>query len=136
MKKLRHEVAWFAVGGLIGFAVDASIVHFLVRVAAWNPYLARVLSFVAAASVTWLWNRSFTFAHRRRPGAGGEWLRWVAVMALGAGLNYGIYAALVATMTVVRHWPVLGVAAGSACAAVVNFAGARTVVFNTPESHR
>lgn len=131
--KLRHEVARFAVGGVLGFVVDAGIVHLLVRGVGWNPYVARVLSFVVAASVTWGWNRSITFAHRRHHGAGAEWLRWVGVMAVGAALNYGIYALLVATVATVHVWPVLGVAAGSACAAVVNFAGARGVVFNKPE---
>lgn len=131
--KLRHEVAWFALGGIIGFVVDAGIVHLTVRGAGWNPYAARVLSFLAAASITWVWNRTFTFAHRRRPGATGEWLRWLAVMACGAALNYGIYALLVATVAAVRAWPVLGVAAGSVCAAAANFAGARGVVFNKPK---
>lgn len=132
--KLHHEVAWFALGGVIGFVVDAGIVHLTVRAAGWNPYAARVLSFLVAASVTWAWNRSITFAHRRRAGAAGEWLRWVAVMTVGAIVNYGIYALLVATVGVIHAWPVLGVAAGSACSAVVNFGGARGMVFNRPDT--
>lgn len=131
--KLRHEVARFAVGGVLGFIVDAGIVHLLVRDIGWNPYLARVLSFLMAASVTWTWNRHVTFAHRRHHGLAGEWLRWIGVMVFGAAINYGIYALLIATVATVRAWPVLGVATGSACAAAVNFAGARGVVFNKPE---
>lgn len=131
--KLRHELAWFAVGGVIGFIVDAGIVHLTVRGAGWNEYAARVLSFLVAASVTWWWNRSITFAHRRGFGVTREWLRWVGVMACGAALNYGIYAALVTTVAAVHAWPVLGVAAGSACAAAFNFAGARGVVFKKSE---
>lgn len=136
MRTWRHEVAWFALGGVVGFVVDAGIVHGLVRWADWSPYLARVVSFLCAASVTWVWNRTFTFAHRRRSGKRGEWLRWVGVMAVGAVLNYGIFALLVAWFALVHQWPVLGVAAGSACAALINFAGARAVVFNRPEIQR
>ncbi len=132
--RLRRQVAWFAAGGVLGFAVDAAIVHALVRWAGWNPYAARVLSFLAAASVTWAWNRTFTFAHRRHLRAAAEWTRWMAVMGGGAVLNYTVYALLVAMSDTVRHWPALGVAAGSAVAAVVNFCAARGVVFRKPEN--
>lgn len=131
---LRRQVAWFAVGGLLGFIVDAAIVHALIRWAGWGPYAARVVSFLAAASVTWVWNRTFTFAHRRRHRAGAEWTRWLLVMSGGAVLNYTIYALLVACVDRVHHWPVLGVAAGSAVAALFNFHAARTAVFNKPEN--
>ena len=127
--RLRREIALFAVGGVIGFVVDAGIVQALVRGAGCNPYGARVFSFLVAASITWTWNRGFTFAHRRSQRAGGEWLRWMAVMVVGALLNYGLYAGLVGAFEVVRAWPALGVAAGSAVAAAVNFAGARALVF-------
>jgi putative flippase GtrA len=128
--KLAHELTWFAAGGLLGFIVDAGIVQLLVGLEHWNPYLARIPSFVAAASVTWWWNRSFTFAHRRHLPGGQEWLRWILVMSAGAVLNYGTYALTVALFLTVRHWPALGVAAGSLVAAMLNFSGARTVVFN------
>lgn len=126
---LRRELALFAVGGVLGFMVDAGIVQALVRVAGWNPYTARVLSFLAAATVTWIWNRKLTFAQRRVHQARSEWLRWMAVMGFGAFINYGLYAALVALFPLVRLWPVLGVAAGSAAAALVNFCAARALVF-------
>lgn len=127
--KLRGEVALFAVGGVLGFLVDGGIVQTLVGLAHWNPYAARAVSFLAAASVTWLWNRHYTFAHRRRHRAAAEWGRWLAVMAVGAAVNYGIYACCLVLSDTVRAWPVIGVAAGSAVAAVGNFAGARMLVF-------
>jgi putative flippase GtrA len=128
--KLAREVVLFAVGGVLGFLVDASIVQVLVREAGLNPYLARIPSFLVAASVTWWWNRHLSFAHRRSADRRREWLRWVVVMSGGAVLNYGIYAALVAMSATVRHWPAVGVAAGSAVAAFVNFLTARKLVFN------
>ena len=131
--KIAREAVLFAVGGVVGFLVDGAIVEALVRRAGWNPYLARVPSFLVAASVTWAWNRYLSFAHRRGPDRRREWLRWVAVMSLGAGLNYGIYASLIACSATIRAWPVAGVAAGSAVAAVINFLGARRVVFANRE---
>lgn len=127
--RLRGEIVWFAIGGGLGFLIDAGVVQTLVRGAGWNPYAARVVSFLLAASFTWWWNRTFTFAHRRRHRAGAEWMRWLAVMLIGATVNYGLYALLVSLFPLVRAWPVLGVAAGSAAAAVVNFIGARSMVF-------
>ena len=133
--RLRGEIALFAAGGAIGLVVDAGIVQALVSLAGWNPYLARGLSFLYAASVTWWWNRQHTFAGRRSGrSAGLEWLHWLGLMSLGALVNYGIYAAVLLAFPLAHRWPAAAVAAGSAVAAVVNFAAARTVLFRHPES--
>lgn len=132
--RLRGEIVWFVIGGGFGFLIDAGVVQTLVRGASWSPYTARVVSFLLAASFTWWWNRAFTFAHRRNHRASAEWLRWLAVMLIGAAVNYGLYALLVSLFPLVRAWPVLGVAAGSAVAAVVNFIGARRLVFGGTKS--
>jgi|SRR5690348_4549866 len=133
--KLRGEIALFAVGGAIGLVVDAGVVQALVSLAGWNPYLARVLSFLCAASVTWWWNRRRTFAHRRSGRtAGSEWLHWMGLMGLGALVNYGVYAAVLLAFPFAHRWPAVAVAVGSALAAGVNFVAARTVLFRHPES--
>lgn len=132
--RLRGEIIWFAIGGGLGFLIDAGVVQTLVRALEWNPYAARVVSFLLAASFTWWWNRTFTFACRRRHRASTEWARWLAVMLIGATVNYGLYALLVSLFPLVRAWPVLGVAVGSAAAAAVNFIGARKLVFGNAKS--
>lgn len=134
--KLRHELAWFCVGGVLGFLVDAGIVQALVRAFGWNPYLARILSFFCAASVTWLFNRALTFAHRRGASRAAEWGRWLLVMTLGALVNYGVYALTLLLWPPARQLPVVGVALGSAFAAGLNFAGARAWVFKGAEADR
>ncbi|WP_426661254.1 GtrA family protein [Rhodanobacter aciditrophus] len=134
--KLRREIALFAVGGAIGFVVDAGVVQALVSLADWNPYLARVLSFLCAASVTWWWNRRHTFAHRRSGrSAGSEWLHWMGLMGFGALVNYGIYVVALLEFPLTHRWPALAVAAGSAVASAANFASARAMLFRHPESH-
>jgi putative flippase GtrA len=127
---LRDELALFAVGGLIGLLVDAGIVQALVGLLHWNPYAARVLSFLAAATATWWWNRRRTFRHRRsgRP-AFAEWLHWMGLMSGGALVNYAVYAACLAAFPESRRWPAAAVAAGSAVAAGVNFLSARLTLF-------
>jgi len=44
--KLPREIGLFLLGGPGGLAIDAGIVQMLVGFGRWNPYLARVLSFL------------------------------------------------------------------------------------------
>ena len=132
--KLRREVALFATGGVLGLLVDAGTVQALVSWAHWNAYLARVLSFLLAASATWGWNRRHTFADRSSGrSAMAEWLHWLALMGVGACVNYAVFAVLLMTFEPLHRWPALPVAAGSAVAAVVNFATARGILFRVSE---
>jgi putative flippase GtrA len=131
---LRREAGLFFVGGVIGLVVDAGVVQALVAFADWNPYLARVPSFLLAASATWWWNRQYTFAHRRsgRP-LWAEWLHWMGLMAAGALVNYATYACALVTFPMLHRWPAVAVAAGSVVAALVNFSTARGVLFKNPK---
>lgn len=132
MMKLPREIALFAVGGVLGLLVDAGIVQALVGWAAWNPYLARVLSFLVAATVTWWWNRRYTFAARSSTRAAHvEWLHWLGLMSLGAVVNYGVYALLLVGFPLLQRWPAPAAAAGSAVAALINFSTARGMLFKS-----
>ncbi|MHA6203247.1 GtrA family protein [Dyella soli] len=133
--RLRRQVLLFAIGGLIGLVVDAGVVQALVSFGHWNPYLARVLSFVLAATATWLWNRRFTFGHRHSGRSlHAEWLHWVALMSVGAVVNYAAYAAILMLYPWLHRWPAVAVAASSAAASLVNFATARGVLFKSAKT--
>lgn len=112
--------ARFCMVGTLGFLVDAGVLQALVSGAAMDPYLGRVPSFLAAATATWWLNRRFTF---RVGGAAtrGEWASYVALMVLGAAVNYGAYALLIGTWDVARAHLWIGVAAGSIAGLGVNF---------------
>lgn len=132
MTRLRREVALFAVGGILGLAVDAGIAQSLVGLAGWNVYTARVVSFLSAATVTWWWNRTHTFAHRDSGrGHRTEWLHWMGLMALGAVINNGLYVLAFKVFPALHAWPAVAVAAGSAAGSVANFLLARAVLFRT-----
>jgi putative flippase GtrA len=134
MIKLSREIFLFAVGGVGGLIIDAGIVQLLVGVAGWNPYLARVFSFLIAATFTWWWSRHFTFAARQsNRSAHAEWMHWMALMSVGAAINYGVYAVLLMNFPLLHRWPAIGAAAGSAVAASVNFAAARKMLFKSPK---
>ena len=131
---LRKEILFFAISGVIGFVVDAGIVQFLVREWQVNPYEARLVSFLCAATTTWAFNRKVTFAGK---GSGGskrrQLIRYLIAMAGGFALNYGAYAACVASFAIVREWPAIGVAAGSIAGAVVNFLSSKYWIFRAPK---
>jgi putative flippase GtrA len=135
MVRLSREISLFAVGGVFGLLIDAGVVQLLVGVQHWNPYLARVISFLLAATFTWWWNRRFTFSARRSDRAAhAEWLHWLGLMSLGAVINYGVYALLLMRFASLHRWPAVAAAAGSALAALVNFATARGMLFKAPKT--
>ncbi|MGH8564899.1 MAG: GtrA family protein [Gammaproteobacteria bacterium] len=124
----------FGLVGTAGFVVDAAA---LTAAMAWlglGPYGARVVSYLAAATVTWAMNRRFTFAGAdpRHPAA--QWRRFVAANSVGALVNYGTYAALLAFVPLVAARPVLGVAAGSVAGLVFNFTISKLWVFRAATS--
>ncbi|HET6433965.1 GtrA family protein [Dyella sp.] len=133
--KLSRDITLFAAGGVLGLLIDASVVQALVGAAGWNAYLARLISFCLAASFTWWWNRRFTFAGRssgRR--AHAEWLHWMALMSIGAAVNYGVYALCLAFFPALHRLPAVAAAAGSAVAALINFSAARGLLFSKPRA--
>ena len=127
-----RQLMLFGVGGVLGFVVDAGIVQALVAGLGWNPYGARLLSFLVAATVTWLFNRRYTFAGQGGGSKRRQWLRYVIAMAGGFALNYGAYALCVASWALVRQWPAIGVAAGSVAGALVNFLSSKYWIFRPP----
>lgn len=124
----------FCVGGSIGFLIDAGIVQWLVSGWAANPYLARLFSFLAAATGTWLFNRRFTFKDIRRYGRFGEWSRYVFAMCGGFAINFAVYSSLVYHFELIQRLPALGVAVGSLGGFVVNFTASRYWIYRQREN--
>lgn len=120
----------FCVVGVVGFIIDAGILQMLVIGAHANPYVVRIVSFLVAASGTWLMNRRYTFEVRHKP-THAEWLRYVAFMALGALVNYGAFALCITFWLLAHTQPWLGVAVGSIAGLSVNFLTAR-LLFRQP----
>lgn len=129
MKESSRRFLAFCMVGTLGFLVDLGVLYAAAPLVGW--YLGRVVSFVAAATATWLLNRRYTFADSPANAAEGRWgqyLRYLASMLGGAAVNYGVYAATLAFLAV-PHAPAWGVALGSVAGLAVNFASARLLVF-------
>ena len=63
------QISRFAVVGVIAAAVDMAVVEAMIRFAGADPYSARVVSYLAAATAAWAMNRHFTFRKSDRNSA-------------------------------------------------------------------
>lgn len=130
---LRNSFFRFALVGAAGYVVDVAVLALATGVLGWDPYGGRILSIAVAMTATWTGNRYFTFAERRARGSIGaiarEGLTFAGANMVGAGVNYAVYALLVAKAA--PPWSnlfvaqVIGVLAGL----VFNFTLSRTLVF-------
>lgn len=121
------EFARFGSVGAAGFVVDTAVVYALRH--AVGLYWAGAISFLAAASFTWLGNRVWTFRGRGGGRAHRQWLRFLAANAVGFLLNRGTYAVLVTVSPLCAAYPVLAIAAGVAAGMLLNFHFSRSLVF-------
>jgi|APCry1669189000_1035189.scaffolds.fasta_scaffold11254_2 putative flippase GtrA len=119
----------FGMAGVAGFLVDAGVLQATLALGM-SFYLGRVISFLAAATATWLINRRLTFAHAgQQPASFREWWRYVGAMMVGGAVNY-LVSALV-FQGVLKADPrsaIIAVAVGSIAAMVVNFIAARAII--------
>ncbi len=122
----------FGLAGTLGFLVDAGVVSVLVNGLDWNPYGARVISFLCAVATTFTFNRRYTFAATSAGSLARQAGQYLVAMLAGFGVNYVIYAVLVYQFETVRTWPVFGVAAGSIAGMLVNYTSSRFWVFGKP----
>jgi putative flippase GtrA len=133
-RTLFGQIGRFVVVGAIGFAIDGSLLYLLVRNGT-NPYLARGVSFPPAVTATWYLNRSWTFAAH----AGSthqQYARYITVQIAGALSNYAVYALVLLLIYQTAEKALVALAVGSATGLLVNFVGARTLVFVSTGSSR
>ena len=128
LPQLAGQFLRFGVVGAGGFLVDTAVLYLALWAGA-GLYAGRVVSYVAAASFTFLLNRAWTFRGAPKRHAGRQWALFLVVNLIGFALNYGTYAVLVAVSPLAAAHPVLGVAAGSIAGLGGNFLASRRFVF-------
>lgn len=114
---------------LVGFAVDAAILHALIA-SGLEPAWARVVSLACAMHVTFVINGRLVFRCLRRDrGLFRQWLAYLVTNAFGNLCNYWIFVTLVSLH---RPWlsrPIAALALASLAAWGINYAAARLLVF-------
>ncbi len=118
----------FGTVGVLGFLADTATVYALR--ASIGLYGAGMVAYLVAATVTWLFNRLWTFRGlgRGRP-VHRQWAKFLMVNLGGLVLNRGTYALLVTFVPLCAEQPVFATAAGAIAGMFVNFNLSRTMVF-------
>ncbi len=117
----------FGVVGVIGFLFDTATVYALRGTV--GIYVAGIIAYSVAATVTWALNRVWTFRGQGGGPAHRQWLLFLAANLIGFVLNRGTFALLVTFVDLCREQPVIAVGAGAVAGMFVNFALSRSVVF-------
>lgn len=129
----RKEIAFFGVAGILGYLVDVALTTLFHPFV--GPYLARVPSFIGAATITWLFNRTFTFAHteKRHKSLRKEYLHYLGLMLFGLVSNYVVYAISITLISNTRYAIPLSVAFGSLAGMVVNYVNSKKHLYRTKQ---
>lgn len=120
----------FSVVGAVGFCVDALVLYALLSFVVSDPYLARIPSFLCAATATWLLNRNWTFSTASRGRRLNQWGTYTLAMLSGAAVNYTCYALVVLILPTVVLAPLFGLMAGSLAGLTLNYTLARNLIFS------
>lgn len=125
---VRHGLAFLLSGGL-AFLIDAVILKVLTAVFGIHPILARLVAISIAMTVGWLSHRRFTFRLTTPPSL-PEFLRYAAVQWTVAGINYGIFVAIVLGWPAIE--PLYALFISSLIAMVFAYLGMRFAAFRHP----
>lgn len=126
------RVLRFAIVGAIGFVVDVAVLWLTMKLTGLGPLAARVVSFAAAAAVTYALNRTFTFNSESGSTSSTptQISLYFGASVMGAAVNYLVFAAAVMTIPLMRSYPAMAVALGSVAGAAFNYVAYAKLVFS------
>lgn len=119
----------FVLVGAVGFVVDAGVLQALVSLAGWGLIEARAVAIPVAVFATWLLNRTVTFPESHGGPALRSLMRYAAVSAVGAGVNFVVYSLLVFASHAMAAMPLVPLAIASIVALIVNYLGSKHFAF-------
>ena len=124
LPSIESQFFWFGIVGIAGFIIDAGVLDAVVHYLETDPLSGRFVSFLTAATTTWWLNRKLTFRRRDKLTI-SEWATYVALMTIGAVVNFGVFLVMVGLLGYTRPILIAAVAAGSLSGMCVNFFSAR-----------
>lgn len=131
-----RTLVWFGLTGVLGFLVDAGVLHLLVSGWKINLFVARACSFTCAATTTWMMNRAVTFSAQRLPPRRllAEWAAYLVASLGGGCVNYLVFVLAVRLSPMLRQIPTIAVGLGTLAGMAFNFLMYVRYVFRTPAS--
>ena len=118
-----RTLLWYGLTGVLGFLVDAGVLHLMVSDWNTNLFLARGCSFTCAATTTWLINRIVTFSsiHRQARQLVAEWAAYFVASLGGGCVNYVVFALAVHLSSTLYETPSIAVGLGTIAGTTFNF---------------
>jgi putative flippase GtrA len=124
---LRHY-GGFLVAGLLALTTDGAILQTLTKLG-WDPLAARLIAIAIAMVVSWLINRTVTFAMKGPPSL-REYARFATVSWSSQVVNYGLFSIIMLARPETHVLIALFIA--SFFAMFVSYFGYRYGVFSHP----
>jgi putative flippase GtrA len=126
--RLLVQFGMFGLVGLIGFTADTGTVYALRHTV--GLYVAGLAAYLSGATVTWFFNRRWTFRHVISADPWYvQWRKFLAANLTGFVINRGVYALLVTFVDLAARQPVIAVFAGAVAGMTLNFNLSRKLVF-------
>lgn len=125
---MKKQILWFLVVGSIGFIIDGGGLFILTSFFDWSPIYARVISMPLAIIATFVLNRSLTFKDKSKA-LGRSFATYVTANAVSQGINFGLYTALVLSVSSLYEVPMIALVMSSAVAMVFSFLLSKYWVF-------
>jgi len=117
---MPSRVIYFLGVGTAGFVFDMTCLWFWIEICRLGPVPARLLAFAASICLTYVLNRSITFADR--PSRGFEQAILYAIVSIAAGVaNVATYIAMLHLLPPFRSAPYIALPVGVAVGMIINF---------------
>jgi putative flippase GtrA len=121
----------FCVVGALGFMVDFTVLKTVVHLGM-SPISGRIVSFPIATLTTWMTNRAWTFRQHEQGQSRSllrEFATYFAVQSAGFAANFTVYTGIVVGVTALNGYLLPPMIAGTAVGMVINYLGAKHIVF-------
>lgn len=134
--KLFKQLGRFTVVGVLNTIVDFAVLNVLISAFSVSGGIQadvfKGISFIFAVINSYYWNKYWTFQVVKK--TRNEFLEFLAVSALGFGINVGTFHVIVNSITPIgdmapEAWANLGALAGTLAGLVWNFLGYKLIVF-------
>ena len=127
---IKEEFIKFATIGLVGFVVDISVLYFGLYIIGLGYFVARIFSYLAAATTTWYLHRVITFVKSKKSNPLKQWISFIFANGLGGAVNFTTYILIIIYITNIPFLPLMATTLGAVNSLILNFYISRKWVFN------
>ena len=124
-----REFSLFFLVGICAFSTDAIVFQSLISFANVEPYVARIISAIAAICVSWVLNKSYTFKMEKTDKVISKMLAHLAATTFSLAVNVMIFVSVLNLVAIARAYPIIALCIASGFGLIINFLLAKFWVF-------